>query len=242
MAFPKTCIVIPCYNESERLEFTTIFQYLKNHPQVKILFVNDGSTDNTSKLISDSIINQPQCSLLDFEKNQGKSEAVRHGLNWGWNHGFDWVGFWDADMATPLEEIEWLFSFSNLENQPYILGSRVARLGSNIERTMFRHYSGRIFATLISYGLGWKVHDSQCGAKLIHVSLKDLFETPFKTRWLFDVEILLRIKNKFGSTGIHLCQEVPIRKWRDVAGSKIGTFDFVKVPYQIWKVFNSYKK
>lgn len=242
MAFPKTCIVIPCYNESERLDFRAINSYLETRPQVHVLFVNDGSTDSTSKVISESIAHQKQCSFLNQEVNQGKSEAVRQGLNWGWNQGFEWVGFWDADMATPLEEIEWLYSFSNLEKQPYILGSRVARLGSNIERTMFRHYSGRIFATLISYGLGWKVHDSQCGAKLMHISLKELFETPFKTRWLFDVEILLRIKNKYGIEGIQFCQEVPIRKWRDVAGSKIGTFDFIKVPYQIWKVFNSYKK
>ena len=242
MAFPKTCIVIPCYNESERLDFRAINSYLETRPQVHVLFVNDGSTDSTSKVIIESIAHQKQCSFLNLEVNQGKSEAVRQGLNWGWNQGYEWVGFWDADMATPLEEIEWLYSFSNLEKQPYILGSRVARLGSNIERTMFRHYSGRIFATLISYGLGWKVHDSQCGAKLMHISLKELFETPFKTRWLFDVEILLRIKNKYGIEGIQLCQEVPIRKWRDVAGSKIGTFDFIKVPYQIWKVFNSYKK
>ncbi len=242
MAFPKTCIIIPCYNESERLDFRAIKSYLETRPQVHVLFVNDGSTDSTSKVISESIAHQKQCSFLNLEVNQGKSEAVRQGLNWGWNQGFEWVGFWDADMATLLEEIEWLYSFSNLEKQPYILGSRVARLGSNIERTMFRHYSGRIFATLISYGLGWKVHDSQCGAKLMHISLKELFETPFKTRWLFDVEILLRIKNKYGIEGIQLCQEVPIRKWRDVAGSKIGTFDFIKVPYQIWKVFNSYKK
>lgn len=242
MAFPKTCIVIPCYNESERLNFSAISEYLITQSQVHILFVNDGSTDDTSDVIKKFIAVNSNCNLLDLTTNQGKSEAVRQGLNWGWKEGYQWVGFWDADLATPLSEIEWLYNFSKLENQHYILGSRVARLGSNIDRTMFRHYSGRIFATLISSGLGWKVHDSQCGAKLIHETLKDLFEQPFKTRWLFDVEILLRIKNKYGPTGIDLCQEVPIRKWRDVAGSKIGTFDFIKVPYQIWKVFNSYKK
>lgn len=152
------------------------------------------------------------------------------------------VGFWDADLATPLEEVKWFYQFAGDDSYDLIIGSRVARLGAKIDRTIFRHYSGRLFATLISQGLGWKVHDTQCGAKLMTPELIPIcMERPFKTSWLFDVEILLRLKKVYGNAAQEKVLEVPIRAWNDVKGSKIGWLDFVKVPFQIWKVFQYYK-
>jgi dolichyl-phosphate beta-glucosyltransferase len=152
------------------------------------------------------------------------------------------VGFWDADLATPLEEVKWFYQFAGDDSYDLIIGSRVARLGAKIDRTIFRHYSGRLFATLISQGLGWKVHDTQCGAKLMKPELIPIcMERPFKTSWLFDVEILLRLKKVYGNAAQEKVLEVPIRAWNDVKGSKIGWLDFVKVPFQIWKVFQYYK-
>jgi hypothetical protein len=99
-----------------------------------------------------------------------------------------------------------------------------------------------LFATLISQGLGWKVHDTQCGAKLMQPELIPVcFSKPFYTSWLFDVEMLLRMQQYFGKNAESMVLEVPIRTWTDVAGSKIGWSDFIKVPYQIWRVFRAYK-
>ena len=214
---------------------------------------------------------QSRWHILSYINNKGKSNAVRCGFCYVYNQlnvvesqkydsfnfaeefpdvtitgsnpiGCDYVGFWDADLATPLEEVSWFYHFAGNQENDMIIGSRVSRLGANIQRTIFRHYSGRLFATLISDGLGWKVHDTQCGAKLLKPHLIPIcMGEPFKTSWLFDVEMLLRMKKVFGNDAQGQILEVPIRTWNDVKGSKIGWNDFLKVPYQIWKVFRSYR-
>lgn len=98
-----------------------------------------------------------------------------------------------------------------------IWGSRILRCGSIIERSSIRHYLSRIFATVISYYLGVKTYDSQCGAKLFKTELaKDIFNREFITNWIFDVEIYLRINNH------HSIVEYPLSEWKDIAGSKVN--------------------
>ncbi|MFM6953320.1 MAG: glycosyltransferase [Bacteroidota bacterium] len=267
----KTCLIIPCYNEATRIQSAAFTSALQADLGLQYIFVNDGSKDNTLSVLVDyrnalNPIDKSRVHIISYNQNKGKSNAVLTGLQMAYNSisndqietnnegleviGFDqlsadYLGFWDADLATPLSEIQWFYQFSaNAQDKPELLiGSRVARLGANIERTLFRHYSGRLFATLISQGLGWKVHDTQCGAKLMDPSIVPIcFNKPFKTSWLFDVEMLLRLQLHFGKPAEKMVLEVPIRVWKDVKGSKIGWGDFIKVPYQIWKVFNAYKQ
>lgn len=267
----KTCLVIPCYNEASRIQSAAFTSALESDLGLQYIFVNDGSKDQTLAVLQEyrDSLNEDlksRVSIISYKDNKGKSNAVLTGLNSAYsainntadlmeNEGLvrigfegvqaDYVGFWDADLATPLSEIQWFYQFSsNMSTKPLLMiGSRVARLGANIERTLFRHYSGRLFATLISQGLGWKVHDTQCGAKLMDPSIIPIcFNQPFKTAWLFDVEMLLRLQIHFGKAAENMVLEVPIRTWKDIKGSKIGWGDFIKVPYQIWNVFNTYKK
>lgn len=212
-----------------------------------------------------------RCWIVSYSQNRGKSGAIQQGLRSmsqqsiseklntatknlpqttrdDFFYGletiptFDYFGYWDADLATPFTELDWFFHHAKTDEFLLMMGSRVARLGAEIHRTVFRHYSGRIFATLISQGLGWKVHDTQCGAKIFKKPVLDLIVArPFVTQWLFDVEILLRLKQEFGEQVKNQIMEVPLRRWEDIKGSKLGFIDFIKVPFQIWKVFNSYK-
>jgi len=264
----KTCLVIPCYNESERLDTKAFLSELSNNIDLSLIFVNDGSKDATHDVLRDLYSNssddvRSRIHILHYIQNQGKATAVQRGLLWAnalsnntpapsfvadceilSNGAIDatYFGFWDADLATPFSELHWFFHLAKDTNPDIIMGSRVARLGSKIERTVFRHYSGRLFATFISQGLGWKVHDTQCGAKIFKGHLIPIcFDQPFKTSWLFDVEMLLRMKKHYGENATDLILEAPIRTWNDVKGSKIGWADFIKVPYQIWKVFRDYK-
>jgi glycosyltransferase involved in cell wall biosynthesis len=271
--FMNTCLVIPCYNEANRIQSEAFVSALQINPNLQLVFVNDGSSDETLGVLTsfretqlDAI--RSRIHILSYNSNKGKSTAVTRGLHACYSTlingtpslleaeeitcvGFDsiradYLGFWDADLATPLTEVDWFYRFANIEstveNPLLIIGSRVARLGANIKRTLFRHYSGRVFATLISQGLGWKVHDTQCGAKLFKPELVPIcFQEKFKTSWLFDVEILLRLQQHFGPDAENLVIEVPLRTWTDVEGSKIGWLDFLKVPYQIWQVFRAYK-
>lgn len=263
MPLPKICIVIPCYNEEQRLDLNGIGAFLKKNPSVYMVLANDGSQDKTEDRIltfinsDDAIDFQNRISYLHFFKNQGKAETVREGILFASTQklnrpntdfyfsgnppsGMEYIGFWDADMATPLDEIPWFFSFKREEHQ-ILLGSRLAILGSQINRTRFRFLTGRMFATFISFGLSWKVYDTQCGAKIFHRDYIEVFSKPFFTKWLFDVEILLRLKTKYGDDVVNHIVEIPVRNWSDVDGSKIKFTDFLKVPFQIIGLFRHYR-
>ena len=135
-------------------------------------------------------------SVLSLPQNQGKAEAVRRGVLTAIESQPDYVGFWDADLATPLRAIPQFVDLA--ESRPdleMIMGSRVKLLGRNIERRRSRHYLGRVFATAVSTILGLDVYDTQCGAKLFRATpfIGALFQQPFLSRWIFDVEIIARL-------------------------------------------------
>ena len=243
----KTIIVVPCYNESSRIHEG---EYLSALPDSNfhLLFVNDGSTDATQtklqKLCSQSA---GKASLLSLDKNQGKAEAVRLGLLQALASGAEYVGYLDADLATPLSEMKRLVSELEQSECQAIFGSRVALLGHDIQRKPFRHYLGRIFATAASLILGIPVYDTQCGAKVFQASelLNASLSESFKSRWVFDVEIIgrLLIGDKH-TPGMELSafREVPLRAWKDVSGSKISGRRFLMSGLELFAIAISLRK
>jgi glycosyltransferase involved in cell wall biosynthesis len=123
---PTFCLIVPCYNEARRLDLTK-FRRLRN--EGRCVFVDDGSTDGTSDLIRQA--NWRNLHLLALSKNRGKGEAVRQGMlhakQSGLLEGIDWVGYWDADRATPLEELDGMFAYAATFDGRVdgILGSRI---------------------------------------------------------------------------------------------------------------------
>lgn len=243
--FMQIVIIIPCHNEAKRLQVQCFEDFVNAHSDCKFLFVNDGSTDNTLCVITDLIKKHENLLLLNFEKNKGKAEAIRLGVLYVTeNLPCDYIGFWDADLATPLDEI---FNFvRQIEKCDYemITGLRLLRLGTEIRRKTYRHYLGRVFATFASNVLDLPVYDTQCGAKLYKSEIVEcLFEEEFVTRWLFDVEILARYIRYFGKEkAIKKIYEYPIKKWEDVGGSQLKIVDFLRVPYELLKIWNRYLK
>ena len=105
------------------------------------------------------------------------------------------VGFFDADLATPLGAIDdFLAVLRDRPEVEFVLGSRVMLMGRDIRRKATRHYFGRVFATAVSHALDLPVYDTQCGAKILraNAATATLFDPPFRSPWIFDVELIAR--------------------------------------------------
>lgn len=217
---PKTVIIIPCYNEEKRLQISRFTDFADQHNEVSFLFVDDGSIDKTLALLQS--VNHPQVSVLSLAANRGKAEAVRAGMLHALKTDAEWIAFWDADLATSLDELV-AFAAKIRPESLMITGCRLMRLGASIERNFVRHLVSRVFATVISWHLKLPVYDSQCGAKLIKKeAVAVIAPRPFVSRWFFDVEMLKRLSRHYGRERI--CRDVEeytLQSWQEIGDSKI---------------------
>ena len=189
------CIVVPCFDEARRLDVDALLG-LVTDGGIRLLLVDDGSTDGTRGVLDRLAAADPRIDVLGLPRNQGKAEAVRRGLVAALAGDATIVGYYDADLATPPAEL--LRLVDTLRDRPdtqCVLGARVALLGTTIERRAVRHYAGRLFASAASVALGVTVYDTQCGAKVFRRSdaLVAATATPFRSHWAFDVELLARL-------------------------------------------------
>jgi len=235
----KVVVVVPCYNEEARLDSGAFVAFLDAEPGVDLLLVNDGSRDRTLELLHALRAKRPdRVDVLDLERNRGKAEAVRAGLvlAMGKSPQPMAVGFWDADLATPLEAIPAFAAV--LRERPdieMVFGSRVNLLGRKVRRKLLRHWIGRVFATLASLTLRLAIYDTQCGAKMLRATddVAALLERPFHSRWIFDVEMLARLVRQRRGTDKpqpeRVIVELPLERWVDRKGSKLKWHDFITV-------------
>lgn len=238
-------VVVPCYNEEKRLDVDTFYTFAQQHSAFHFVFVNDGSRDNTAQRLAELCERLPKrFSWLDLEKNGGKAEAVRRGVIAALERHPEHVGFWDADLATPLWELPaFLDVFDRRADVELVVGSRVRLMGRSIQRKAARHLSGRVFATAASLTLGLPFYDTQCGAKAFRVTdtTPALFQRPFNSRWLFDVELCARLVQARGrEETLGLIYEYPLREWVDVDGSKLTYWDFIRATGELYGIYREY--
>jgi dolichyl-phosphate beta-glucosyltransferase len=246
----RATIVVPCYNESGRLKPEEFDRYLAAASAVRILFVDDGSTDATSAVIGGmAAVRAGRAGLLTLPRNRGKAEAVRAGLTAALADGPDVVGFWDADLATPLECLDEFLDV--LERRPgiaWVIGARVKLLGRDVRRRAARHYVGRVFATVASLVLRLEIYDTQCGAKLFRADrdLPVILAEPFLARWIFDVEMiarLIRVRRQRGGSPVEdSIYEYPLERWVDIGGSKLRLRDYFKAARDMARIWLSLRK
>jgi glycosyltransferase involved in cell wall biosynthesis len=226
---------------------------LTRSPDVSFLFVNDGSTDNTLQALSKlRSLHPAQAAILDGRENRGKAEAVRTGMLRviRGKQCPNYVGFWDADLATPLDVIEDFLKVLQLQPEiEMVFGARVKLLGRSIDRSRMRHYLGRVFATCVSVVLGLPIYDTQCGAKIFRVNhiLDQVLDAPFSSRWIFDVELIARRMNIPNTFDIpkridRVIYEFPLYCWRDVPGSKLRPADFLTASKELFKIWWDYAR
>ncbi|WP_109302574.1 glycosyltransferase [Aquimarina sp. AU474] len=242
-----TGIIIPCYNEYYRLEKEKFCKFIKENSNYHLCFVNDGSSDNTLEMLYDLKQFDPnKITVLNLETNQGKATAVQTGANYLAQLSFiENIAFLDADLSTSLEEMDNLVQ--KLNNNPrlsMVFGSRKTEEANNIERNFIRKLLSNFVGFFIRHILQLPIKDTQCGAKVFKKNIiENVYSQRFISRWLFDIEIFLRLKKHIGLKDLLNCiSEEPLDSWIEVEGSKITLKDSFLIPINLLVIWFSYLK
>lgn len=231
--------MVPCYNEGARLNADEFLGLVTGSNDISLLFVNDGSRDDTEQRLRSLCARDPgHVTVLSFPQNQGKAEAVRQGLLRALAQGADIIGYADADLGTPIEEMLRLVEVLRASEAKVLIAARVAMLGRTIDRKARRHYLGRVFATAASLTLRMRVYDTQCGAKLFRrtPALTAALSTPFLSRWVFDVELLGRLSTGACAVDVSDMVEEPLLRWSDVPGSRLRASHMVRAAIDLGRI------
>ena len=238
-------VVIPCYNEEKRLMSEEFQKFVNSNLSYHLCFVNDGSKDNTLEVLYDlKNQNEGRISVYDCAQNGGKAEAVRLGmLHLAKQQQFDYIGFLDADLSTNFEDFDTLVDTIKNSDFKIVSGSRITRMGADIEKESARAIISKTINFIIRKTLGMDFKDTQCGAKIMTKDVvEDTFQTKFLTKWLFDVEIFMRMRQKYGleKAKTLLCEK-PLNRWVHMDGSKLSFKDSFKILGQIGQIAIHYR-
>jgi glycosyltransferase involved in cell wall biosynthesis len=243
----SVAVVVPCFNEAD-LDAHAFVAFRRAHPRVHFLFVNDGSTDETQTVLEKLCAEDREgCSLIAMPKNVGKAEAVRTGMRSAIERGYGIVGYWDADLAIPLADMPGFLRALEKPEVEIVTGARVKLFQVNIDRQMGRHISARTLATMVEILFGLGMYETQCGAKLFRVTpfLKESLQTSFTSRWLFDIELLVRIRHfrklRADRSAAGTVHEYPLSSCIDTKKSTIRLFDCFKMPIELLKIRSRWK-
>lgn len=210
-------IVIPAYNESDRLGATlekVLAYVLQQRWDAEVIVVNDGSRDNTAEIVRAFAEKNPILRLIENPGNRGKGYSVRNGML---NSRGDIVIFSDADLSSPIEEAPKLLQALDA-GADIAIGSRWLRAELQTQRqSLHRQLFGRIFNLVLRLALGLKFKDTQCGFKAFtRRAAQTILPLQRIERWGFDPEILF-LAHKFGFR----VKEVPVR-WGHSGGTRIN--------------------
>lgn len=215
-------IIIPAYNEEKRITkcLKRTLDYCKNQQwEFEIIIAEDGSADNTIKIIQDFHMKDNRIKILSFKNRLGKGAAIRNAMLTAEKK---YVGFMDADLATDPSEFNRLLEF--IGDYDMVIGSRLIRdhlpsIKRPMYRTIFSHLYSKFFRMLFRIS----IYDPQCGFKLFRKEIVEkLFAEINTTGFAFDSEVVI----KAFSLGLKV-KEVPII-WNHDSASKISVMRQIK--------------
>lgn len=240
----KTGIIIPCYNEEKRLDQEAFVNFIKEHTDYHLCFVNDGSKDNTLGVLRSMKEAVPtRISIVDVKKNSGKATAVRAGARFLYSReNISCIGFIDADLSTDFRDFKDLVKTLKTEDKLVVFGSRNSGGGGTIERNFLRNLFSKTVKQFILLILGLPIRDTQCGAKVFKRSIVPVvYNDAFISKWLFDVEIFLRLKKYLGKENtMKNIFEQPLMRWVHVDDSKLGLKDSLQIPLRLAHIWLNY--
>jgi glycosyltransferase involved in cell wall biosynthesis len=235
-------IVIPCYKEARRIdvdEFVRVSEFFQT-----AVFVDDGSSDETFErlsLVKRRMTASGGHALVErLPQNVGKGEAVRLGIRrcLAARGTPKAPAVADADLSAPFGEMCRLAGLLLARGCDVVQGSRVRLMGKDIVRSPIRHYVCRVSATLISQMLDLPIYDTQAGAKVFSARAVEgpLFQQPFLSRWLFDCEIFLRVRQ----LGLNIIEE-PLERWHaQPVDSKVNIFSYLRSLHDLLRIRGHY--
>jgi glycosyltransferase involved in cell wall biosynthesis len=207
-------IIIPAFNEAKRLpaSLVKVREYLgvSQWDFAEIVVVDDGSVDNTVQLARNAGVR-----VLQNPGNRGKGYSVKHGML---EAKGEWALFTDADLSSPIGEVEKLWSALEREHAQVAVGSRaVDRSLVGVHQPVLREAVGRVFNAAMRVVTGLPFKDTQCGFKIFETSAgREVFSRQQLDGFGFDVEVLF-IAKQLGLKSV----EVPVR-WDNVEGTKVS--------------------
>jgi dolichyl-phosphate beta-glucosyltransferase len=212
----KLSVIIPAYNEAGRIGPTLarINEYLTGlGMDFEVVVVDDGSTDSTPDLVREAALSMPSLRLVKNGENRGKGYSVKNGFM---NSGGGLVLFSDADLSTPIEELERFLP--EVENgADIVIGSRAMRESNIIKRQpLYRMLMGKTFNKIVRVLTVRGINDTQCGFKLFRRdTCGPVFSAQKVERFAFDAELLFLAQKK----GLKVV-ELPVR-WINSPLSKV---------------------
>lgn len=217
---PEISIIIPAYNESDRLvaPLNYLLDFAGRSPSdLEIIIVDDGSSDGTADIARETLAAKPAVSsrVVRYEGNRGKGFAVKTGLLAA---AADTALFTDADLSTPIEEMSRLIDPILKDQFDVTFGSRALdRSLIGTHQPWQREQGGKVMNFIIRKMSGLDFADTQCGFKAFNLlKFRPLLDAMTVDRFGFDIEFLFVAKRH----GLRLA-EIPVQ-WNDVAGSKVS--------------------
>lgn len=234
----KLSIIIPCYNEGNKLilNIKKINNYLeKEMPELsyEIIGVNDGSKDNTKQIMDENISKLKNTKFISYDINRGKGGAVKEGVL---NSVGEWILFMDADLSTDISAIKTVFEYT--ESYNVIIGSRRHKDTILIKKQGFkRKFIGNCCIIITNILTGLMLLDTQCGFKAVKKDLAiKIVNKQTINRWAFDVEWLYIAK-----TNKEKIMEIPV-KWENDEDSKVSAFSSsIKFFLDLFKIIRKKK-
>ena len=238
----NSVIVVPCYNESKRINPEQYLDQLKKFSSTVIL-VDDGSPDDTYKVLHKLEMSAPdRFGAIKMIKNKGKAEAVRLGMNHAlqeYRHA-KYIGYLDADLAVKFSEApDMIDCFKKNPNITTVIGVRTRNEGYDIQRSNIKYFMQRIIAKMGNMLFSPDVIDTQCGAKFFKAeALKTVIKEPFISKWLFDQELLTRLyKQRKSDEWLH---SYPVKSWTEIGNSHRKTTDYLRCLKEYFKILKRY--
>ena len=235
---PSLSIIIPAFNEQSRLPETlrAISAYLEESKwaSTEIIVVDDGSTDQTVKVAESCSSQHARIQVLENPGNKGKGYSIRRGML---SASGDWRLFTDADLSTPIEELNQLYQRAQ-DGADIVIGSRAANRDLiAVRQPLAREIAGKMFNLAMRHVTGLELLDTQCGFKLFRGETVDsIFSKQVIDGFGFDAETL------FIARLLNLqIAEVPVR-WSNAEGSKVGILNGFQPFVDLFRIRKTHRR